>query len=413
MPQPSHADPRQMAALLVAGVVSEGQMLTDIVLPNADPATRARAQRLALATLRNLGRADAVLTPHLRKAPPEGVMAALRVATVEMLELGAPPHGVVNATVTALRAQKKTTPLAGMANAVLRRASEFEGWHVLPVQRLPGWLRRRLKGVYGEETVAALEAAHNAAAALDLTLKPGAKDVPEGEVLPNGSVRLAAGVQVSALPGFDTGDWWIQDAAATLPATVLAAQPGERVLDLCAAPGGKTMQLAAAGAQVTALDMSGPRLKRLHENLARTGLSAEVITADALTWQTDAPFDAILLDAPCSATGTIRRHPDLPFVRKPGDVAELVTLQAQMLDHALTLLKPGGRLVYCTCSLLPDEGEAQILAALARHPALKPLPLPQMPFGRATEDGGWRTLPGDLPGGNDGFYMALLCRDPL
>lgn len=408
MTQPTKADPRQMAAILVAGVVSEGQMLSDIALPTADPATRARAQRLALATLRNLSRADTVLAPHLRKAPPEGVMAALRVATVEMLELDAPAHGVVNATVSSLRGQKKTVPLAGMANAVLRRASEFEGWADLPQQRLPGWLRRRLKGVYGDEVLAAIEAAHNDGASIDVTLKPGAEAIPEGELLPNGSLRLPQGAQVSALPGFDTGDWWIQDAAATLPATLLATQPGERVLDLCAAPGGKTMQLAAAGAQVIALDLSGPRLKRVHENLTRTGLSAEIVTADALLWETDLPFDAVLVDAPCSATGTIRRHPDLPFIRKPGDVPGLVELQAQMLDHALTLLKPGGRLVYCTCSLLPDEGEAQIIAAMARHPGLKPLPLPQMPFGRATAEGGWRTLPYDLPGGNDGFYMALL-----
>jgi len=411
MSQPTQADPRQLAASLVAAVITEAQMLSDVALPNADPAIRARAQRLALSTLRNMSRADAVLGPHLRKEPPDAVMAALRVATVEMLELGAPAHGVVNATVSALRAQKKTVPLAGMANAVLRRASEFEGWAELPKQRLPGWLRRRLKGIYGEDAVSAIEAAHRDTPAIDVTLKPGAQNLPDGEYLPGGSLRMAAGVQVSALPGFETGDWWIQDAAAALPATLLAVQPGERVLDLCAAPGGKTMQLAAAGATVTALDLSGPRLKRVRENLNRTGLNAEIITGDALIWESDAPFDAILLDAPCSATGTIRRHPDLPFIRKPGDVAALVELQAQMLDRALTLLKPGGRIVYCTCSLLPDEGEAQIEAALTRHPGLKPLPLPEMPFGRATEEGGWRTLPYDLPGGNDGFYMALLCLD--
>lgn len=410
--QRSPADPRQMAATLVAGVTSEGQMMSEIALPPADPSQKARAQRLALVTLRNLGRADAVLAPHLRKAPPDSVMAALRVAVVEMLELGAAPHGVVNATVSALRAQKKTTALAGMANAVLRRASEYEGWADLPVQRLPGWLHRRLKATYGEETVLAIEAAHHDGAAIDLTLKPAAVAVPEGEALPGGSLRLPIGAQVSALAGFETGDWWVQDAAAALPVTLLAVQPGERVLDLCAAPGGKTMQLAAAGAQVTALDMSEPRLKRVRENLARTGLSAEIIAADALNWQPEAKFGAILLDAPCSATGTIRRHPDLPFVRKPADVATLTALQSQMLDAALSMLAPGGRLVYCTCSLLPDEGEAQIAAALDRIPGLRALPLPDLPFGRATAEGGWRTRPDDLPGGVDGFYMALLCRDP-
>ena len=411
MPKPTQADPRQMAAVMVHGVVSDGLMLSDVALPDAEPAVKARAQRLAVATLRNIGRADAVLAPYMRKAPPDGVMAALRVAVVEMQELGAPAHGVVNALVTSLRVNRKTAQLAGMANAVLRRASEFEDWAGLPQQRLPGWLRRRLKGVYGEEVVTTIETAHNAGAAIDVTLKPDAQAVPEGNMQPGGSLRLPMGAQVSALPGFESGDWWIQDAAAALPATLLAAQAGERVLDLCAAPGGKTMQLAAAGAAVTALDLSGPRLKRVRENLSRTGLSAEIVTGDALTWEPDAPFDAILLDAPCSATGTIRRHPDLPFIRKPADVVALVELQAQLLDRALTLLKPGGRLVYCTCSLLPDEGEAQIASALERTEGLKAMPLPAMPFGRATAEGGWRTLPFDLNGGNDGFYMALLCRD--
>ncbi|PVH27908.1 RsmB/NOP family class I SAM-dependent RNA methyltransferase [Pararhodobacter oceanensis] len=409
-PKPAQDDPRLLATDLVLAVIAEGQMLTESGLAHIDPAVRARAQRLASATLRNLGRADTVMKPYLRKEPPVAVMAALRVAVVEMLDQGAAPHGVVNATVTALNASG-AAKLAGMANAVLRRASEYQGWADLPVQRLPGWLRRRLRGIYGEDVVTAMEAAHHAGAPIDLTLKSGASEVPEGETLPNGSLRLPQGVQVSALPGFDAGHWWVQDAAAALPATLLAAQAGERILDLCAAPGGKTMQLASTGAEVTALDLSEGRLRRVHQNLARTGLTAEVICADALEYQPDTLFDAVLLDAPCSATGTIRRHPDLPFVRKPADIEPLLTLQAQMLDRALTLLKPGGRLVYCTCSLLPDEGEAQITAALERHPDLRTVDLPALPFGRATPEGGWRTLPMDLKGGNDGFYMAQLRRD--
>ncbi|MCW1931301.1 RsmB/NOP family class I SAM-dependent RNA methyltransferase [Pararhodobacter zhoushanensis] len=415
MPQPQ-ADPRQLAALLVAGVV-EGGMLSEIPLPQAEPAVRARAQRLALTALRNFARTETVLKPWLRREPQPEVMAALRVGTVEMLELGAPPHGVVNATVKALRASREFGAAAGMANAVLRRASEFEGWAELPQQKLPGWLRRRLRAVYGEEGVQAIETAHQAGAALDLTVKPGAS-APEGAEPVGGSWRLPLGGQVSALPGFATGDWWVQDAAAALPATLLAVQPGETVLDLCAAPGGKTMQLAAAGAQVTALDLSEPRLTRLRENLARTGLSAEIVCADALHWTPPALVDAVLLDAPCSATGTIRRHPDLPFVRKPADVEELTKLQADLLDRALGFLKPGGRLVYCTCSLLPDEGEAQIAAALTRHPGLR-TDTPALPLGRATAEGGWRTRPDDKTGpddqsgGIDGFYMALLRHDPV
>lgn len=408
MPHPSpFADPRQIAASLVAFVVGDGRMIGDLPLPDTDPAERARAQRLALATLRNLPRADAVLAPFVRRTPSEMVLAVLRVSVVEMLELGGAPHGVVNAAVGILRKHPHTASAAGMANAVLRKAAVFEGWADLPVPRLPGWLHRRLKATYGDEAVRAIEAAHHAGAAIDLTLKPGA-EVPDGEVLDSGSVRLPFGTQVSALPGYEGGEWWVQDAAAALPARLLAAQPGESVLDLCAAPGGKTMQLAAAGAVVTALDASDSRLQRLRMNLSRTELSATVICADVFDWHPEGPFDAVLLDAPCSATGTIRRHPDLPYVRKPADVVSLVDLQARMIDRALGFLKPGGRMVYCTCSLLPDEGEAQITAALARHPGLRVRPIAAQAFGRATPEGGWRTRPDDLPGGCDGFYMAVL-----
>lgn len=402
MPDP--ADPRLLAARMVEAA-TEGVMLSDLPAVS-EPAISARAQRLALATLRNLARADAVLAPFLRKMPPPFVVAVLRVAVVEMLDLGAAPHGVVNAAVSTLRADPQGRHSAGMANAVLRRAAEATGWAEMPVQSLPGWLRRRLRAAYGEAVVQAIEAAHYAGAAIDLTLKPGAS-APEGAAQVGASWRLPPGVQVSALPGFDTGDWWVQDAAAALPARLLEVKPGERALDLCAAPGGKTMQLAATGAHVTALDVSANRLDRLQQNLTRTSLRAEVITADALTWSPTSLYDAVLLDAPCTATGTIRRHPDLPLVRKPADLASLTDLQARLLDRALTFLTPGGRLVYCTCSLLPDEGAAQIAAALSRHPGLCAQTPPQ-PFGRATPEGGWRTRPDDHPGGVDGFYMALL-----
>lgn len=411
MSHPAPPNPRRLAAMLVASVTQDGQMLSESALPDCDPADRARAQRIALATLRNLARADQVLKPFLRKEPSPQIQAALRVATVEMLELGGAPHGVVSDAVDTLRTHRKTAAAAGMANAVLRKAAAFEGWLDLPVQRLPGWLRRRLKGHYGEDVVQAIEAAHHAGASVDLTRKPNAVELPKGAELPGGSLRLEANAQISALPGFEAGEWWIQDAAAALPAQLLDVQPGQTVLDVCAAPGGKTLQLAARGAQVTALDISQPRLKRVTENLERTGLNASLVAADALHWSPFAPFDAVLLDAPCSATGTIRRHPDLPFLRKPADVTELVALQAKLLDRALDFVVPGGKLVYCTCSLLPDEGETQITEALTRHNGLKVLPIPAQPFGRATPEGGWRTRPDDLPGGVDGFYMALLSRD--
>lgn len=405
---PQSQDPRRLAAALVRGVVA-GAMLPEVPLPPADPAARARAQRLALATLRNFARTQTVLGPLMPREPAPPVMAALRVAVVELLELGEAPHGVVHGTVETLKADRATARAAGLANAVLRKAAAFEGWAALPVQPLPGWLRRRLKAIYGEQTLQAIEAAHHTGAALDLTLKPGATP-PEGAEPVGLSWRLPPGQQVSALPGFAEGDWWVQDAAAALPATLLAAQPGETVLDLCAAPGGKTMQLAATGARVTALDLSEARLDRLRQNLARTHLSAEIVVADALDWAPPMPVDAVLLDAPCSATGTIRRHPDLPFTRKPADVEALTALQARLIDRALGFLKPGGRLVYCTCSLLPDEGESQVAAALARHPGLTAA-TPPLPLGHATPEGGWRTRPDDRPGGIDGFYMARLHRN--
>ena len=267
----------------------------------------------------------------------------------------------------------------------------------------------------GRASVLSLEAAHAKPAPLDLTPKDGdAAALAErlgGEALPQGSVRLQDAKQVSKLPGFDTGDWWVQDAAAAMPAKLLNAQPGEKVADICAAPGGKTMQLAAAGADVTALDISKSRLARLDENLTRTKLKAEVQRGDFLTW-TAGPFDAILLDAPCSATGTLRRHPDLPHVRNGKDIKPLFELQAQMIDRAVDLLKPGGRMVYCTCSLLPEEGEDQLKGALERHADLSTEAL-----GHDWIEDGWRDAQGGLRlrpdfwaerGGMDGFYIAYL-----
>ena len=232
--------------------------------------------------------------------------------------------------------------------------------------------------------------------------------------MPTGSVRLVDAGQVSALPGFNTGDWWVQDAAAAIPARILNAQKGEAVLDLCAAPGGKTMQLAASGATVTAIDISKGRMERVSQNLIRTGLSAEVEVADV--FDVIGQYDAILLDAPCSATGTIRRHPDLPFAKDGSEFGMLMDLQARMIDHALTLLKPGGRLVFCTCSLLPDEGEVQVEEALERHPGLSvdraALEQPGIDPAWVAEEGGLRLRP-DLwaeLGHMDGFYVACLRR---
>ena len=402
------------AVALLNAVLGDGALLAE-ALDHPDfaalpPAERARAQRLALTVLRVLEPADKVLHPLMRKAPPLPVWNILRLAVVELAE-GAAAHGVVNEAVGLARAGRKTSHLAGLVNAVLRQVPV--GVALNGVQKLPRWLRQPLVHAYGRDAVTAIEAVQATAPPLDLTLRAGA-EAPEGDLLPTGSLRLADRGQVSTLPGYAAGGWWVQDAAAAMAVPLLGDVQGQRVLDMCAAPGGKTMQLAAAGADVTALDISGPRMARVAENLARTGLAATCITADALDWQPDQPFDAILLDAPCSATGTIRRHPDLPFVKDGSEIAGLVALQTALLDRALGWLKPGGRLVFVTCSLLPDEGEAQLTAALTRHPGLtvqRPT-LPGLSPDWITPDGGLRLRPDYWAdkGGMDGFFMACLKR---
>ncbi len=412
MTQGKAGSARAGAVALLNAVLGEGRLMAQALdvpgFAGLGPAEKARAQRLALAVLRAVEPVDKALKPLLRKAPPLAVLNILRLAVVE-LSGGAAAHGVVNEAVGLTRAGRKTGHLAGLVNAVLRQVPE--GAPLAPVQKMPRWLRQPLVHAYGREAVAVMETVQASAPPLDLTVRPGA-EAPEGELLPTGSLRLADRGQVSALAGFEAGGWWVQDAAAALAVPMLGDVKGLRVLDLCAAPGGKTLQLAAAGAQVTALDISGARMARVQENLARTGLSAECVVADALNWAPEGAFDAILVDAPCSATGTIRRHPDLPFVKDGSEIAGLVALQAQLLDRALGWLQPGGRIVYCTCSLLPEEGEAQVQAALARHPGLR-LVRPAVPG----VDPAWITAAGALrlrpdywadKGGMDGFFMAAL-----
>jgi 16S rRNA (cytosine967-C5)-methyltransferase len=420
-------DVRASAARLVLGVTEGRTALSDQIaggaLSHLPPPGRARAQRLALATLRLIGPADHVLKPFLRRAPPAFVRAVLRLAVVEVLAEGAPAHGVVHDAVDIMRsAGRKTEGFAAVVNAVLRKATATPpgAFAALPPQPLPGWLRGRLMSAWGKAATMAMERAQAAGTPLDLTPRDGDAAALAarlgGEVLPTGSVRLVEPGQVSELPGYAEGEWWVQDAAAALPAKALGVRPGERVLDLCAAPGGKTLQLAAAGAEVTALDLSAPRMERLAENLRRCRLNATMIVADALHWQPDAPFDAVLLDAPCSATGTIRRHPDLPFVKDSAGLKGLFALQSALIDRALSFLGPGGRLVFATCSLLPDEGERQTAAALARHPGLAAdraaVALPGTDPAWATPEGGLRLRPDYWPdrGGMDGFYLAVVRR---
>ncbi|WP_109465138.1 RsmB/NOP family class I SAM-dependent RNA methyltransferase [Albibacillus kandeliae] len=414
-------DARRSAIYLLDQVLGEQRLLSECLAAGAlerlAPQDRARAQRLATETLRGLERADRLLQRHLRKAPPLTVRNALRLGTVELCH-GEAAHGVVNAMVEIVGSNRRHGALKGLVNAVLRKVASQgpEAWQALRIPRLPKWLRSPLVEAWGAGPVTEMEKAHFAGAPLDITLKPGIEpELPGAELLPTGSLRIAGSAQVSALPGFDAGDWWVQDAAAALPARILAPRPGETILDLCAAPGGKTLQLAVAGAEVTALDISEGRMARVRENLARTALSATTVVGDALEQQ--GLYDAILLDAPCSATGTIRRHPDLPHAKDGAEFGSLIELQAQMLAHAWTLLKPGGRLVYCTCSLLPDEGEVQVEEALEMHPDMRAdraaLGLPGVHPSWLTEEGGLRLRPDYWPerGGMDGFYIACLRKD--
>jgi 16S rRNA (cytosine967-C5)-methyltransferase len=413
---------RSAAVYLLDQVLGEGRLMSELIAGGAldalAPADRARAQRLAADTLRGLARADRLLSKHLRKPPPLPVFNVLRAGTVELAQ-GGDAHGVVNEAVAIIGRHPRHNRLKGLINAVLRKMAEEapSKWNDLRQPGLPDWLRAPLVEAWGKGPVAAMERAHFAGAPLDLTVKSDAEGWAAklgGSVLPTGSVRLRNAGQVSALPGYESGAWWVQDAAAALPVQVLDPKPGERVIDLCAAPGGKTLQLAARGAVVTALDLSERRMARVAENLARTGLEAGCVVGDAL--QHEGVYDAVLLDAPCSATGTIRRHPDLPHAKDGSDFGALITLQAAMIDHALGLLAPGGRLVFCTCSLLPDEGECQVEEALARHDGLTvdraALERPGIAPEWITEEGGLRLRPDYWPelGGMDGFYVACLRR---
>lgn len=410
---------RRAAVQLLNAVTVKQRLLSEVSgskgpMGKLEPADKARAQRLATTTLRNMDRADRLLGPFFRRRPTPEIHNILRLAAVEIFVEGAPSHGVGNALVSIAREGRETTHSAGMVNAVVRRLGELtvEDWEKLPTPRLPKWLRKPLIGDYGKANVEAMEAAHVQGAPLDLSFKESAV-LPQGQTLETGSLRITDAGQVTALEGYAEGGWWVQDAAAALPVKVMAPLADERVLDLCSAPGGKTMQIAAVGAQVTAVDISETRMARVAENLERTKLNVETIVADALEFQAE-PFDAILLDAPCTATGTIRRHPDLPYAKDGSEFPELFALQEKMIDHALTLLKPSGRLIFCTCSLLFDEGEIQIEDTLKRHPNLtvdrEALRVDGVDPMWISKEGGLRLRPDYWAdhGGMDGFYIAVL-----
>lgn len=425
---------RRLAAALIDEVLRAGTALDETyerLAPSfgLDAADAALARAIAVTSFRRLGTIQNAINDRLERGSPKNsgpFEPILVAAAAQILFLDVPDHAAVDLAIRHLHEDARSARYVSLGNAILRRLARERdavlAEAVDPFEDTPPWLAASWQTAYGEDVAVSIARAHAEEPPLDLTVKTdpaGWAEKLDGIVLPTGSVRLRERAPVPSLPGFTEGDWWVQDAAAALPVRLLAPLPGERVADLCAAPGGKTAQLAAAGANVTAVDRSGPRLRRLRANLERLGLTAEVVTADAATWQAE-PFDAVLLDAPCSATGTIRRHPDVAWTKSEEDRDRLIALQARLLEAAAKLTRSGGRLVYCTCSLEPEEGERQIEAFLASHPDFSRSPIDPAEIGGLREAidarGDLRTLPHQLAGessrlsGWTGFYASRLIR---
>lgn len=439
MPETSHEPglPARLAAQrLVAAVLTKARALDEAfadeaakgALRDAAPADRSFARAIAATTLRRLGEIDAILARLIEKPLPKRAgltQAILRTAIAEILFLGVKPHAAVDLAVEAAAQDKDARHFKALVNAALRRLTREtdtlrEGIDPERVS-LPDWLWKSWTKTYGEDTARAIIRAQWAEPPLDISVKPSEDRVRWAErlgarLMPTGTLRLDAGGRIEALAGFDEGAWWVQDMAAAIPATLLGDVAGREVLDLCAAPGGKTLELAARGAHVTALDRSAPRLDRLRQNLARTKLDAAILTGDAALFAPGRTWDLILLDAPCTATGTARRHPDVIHAKTPADRDRLSALQTRLLDRTATLLSPGGTLIYCTCSLERQEGPDQIERFLYRHPDFSRRPVEAAELGGlaslVTADGDLRTLPCQLTeaGGMDGFYAARLTR---
>lgn len=429
---------RRAAVELLDAVLRKKQPLGDLLsrsldggvmsdLPQRD---RALARLIVATTLRRKGQLDHVLNAFLERGMPakSGTLYPILLsAAAQLIFLKTPPHAAIDLAVRLAQYDPRAKRYDKLTNAVLRRvasegeaiAAKLDAAHV----NTPDWLWDRWMERWGEERARAIAETHLIEPPLDLTVKsdPGNwAGAVEGRVLPTQSVRLLPKGRIDQLPGYADGAWWVQDTAASLPARLLGDVSGKRVADLCAAPGGKTAQLLNAGASVIAVDNAKHRLKLLEANLARLGLEAEIVLANADAWRPVERFDAVLLDAPCSATGTIRRHPDIPYTKSPKDIEVLGALQARLLDNAANLLKPGGKLVYSTCSLEAEEGEAQIAALLGRNEAIR---LDPIATGEIDGEVDWiwpsgllRTFPYQLKfespewSGLDGFFAARLTR---
>ena len=427
---------RQGAHRLIAAVLTQKRALDEAFADEAtrggltrlEPADRGFARAIATTTIRHVGEIDLIIKRLLeKKLPPRAgiTQTILRAALAELFFLDVKPHAVVDLAVEAASRDDDAMHFKSLVNAILRRALReretvrdgIDGARAA----LQPWLWKSWIGIYGEIKTREIIAAQFDEPPLDLSLKDeSARDAWAAKlnatVLPTGSLRLSQSGRIEALEGFDEGAWWVQDAAAALPVKLLGDVQGRDVLDLCAAPGGKTLSLASRGANVTALDRSAPRLERLTQNLERLSLKADIIVEDATKFEPARTWDFILLDAPCTATGTARRHPDVLLLKSAADRDRLALLQARLLEKSAALLNVGGTLIYCTCSLEPQEGPEQVDTFLEHHREFERVAITAGEVGglseAITQAGDLRTLPCHWreAGGLDGFYAARLRR---
>ena len=432
---------RRIAADILDGVLHKHRTLDEQLegaaahpgLKTLSDRDRALMRRLVATILRRLGTLGHLLSRLLDRGIPTDApraQSALLIGAAQILWMDVPDHAAVDLSVRLVQSDRRAAKYAGLVNAVLRRCAR-EGQPLIDEVKaqmldIPPWLLARWIAHYGENVARDIALAISHEPSLDITVKSDPEQWASrlhGEILPTGSVRTLLQGSVKMLPGFSEGHWWVQDAAAALPARLFGDIAGKSIADLCAAPGGKTAQLVHAGARVTAVDRSPARMARLRDNLTRLSMEAETVVADAAEWQgakSGEGFDGILIDAPCTSTGTIRRHPDVAWLRQEVDIAAMTALQKRLLQKAVTLLRPGGTLVYCTCSLEPEEGEQAIAALLATEPAVRRAPIAAGEVAGLAEiltaEGDLRTLPCHLPhpdprlGGLDGFYAARLVK---